>query len=319
MVLFVDQLGAFLAGLVLHPLGVHQLPHGFHVAGEPRLLHHAELQGDHQHVDHDLKQRFDDHGLLVPVRVILSEPRHTDAQQQHEHGKDGFQLVVKIVLPVFDEGPQGEEHQRIHRAVTDQIDDQHALRTAGKAVHPCDLPGQGFHGARNVLGDIPGGRHEQHRPDAFIVAEPGDNIQREIHQQRGGSMGDHGQGRAAHDVDAPGEILHRAARQHGQDQPRIKVAPPLQGIGYQQQPDHRLQQQQRAAPLLIPHRHIGHYRLPPLYWARAVRNSLRLLLLMGSSWPCTITVLLFTARTYFKFTRKEALQRIKWTGASLSS
>ena len=96
-------------------------------------------------------------------------------------------------------------------------------------------------------------------------------------------MGDYGQGRAAHDVDAPGEILHRAARQHGQDQPRIKVAPPLQGIGYQQQPDHRLQQQQRAAPLLIPHRHIGHYRLPPLYWARAVRNSLRLLLLMGSS------------------------------------
>lgn len=176
MVLFVDQLGAFLAGLVLHPLGVHQLSHGFHVAGEPRLLHHAELQGDHQHVDHDLKQRFGDHGLLVPVRVILSEPRHTDAQQQHEHGKNGFQLVVKIVLPVFDEGPQGEEHQRIHRAVTDQIDDQHALRTAGKAVHPCDLPGQGFHGARNVLDDIPGGRHEQHRPDAFIVAEPGDNI-----------------------------------------------------------------------------------------------------------------------------------------------
>ena len=283
MVLFVDQLGAFLAGLVLHPLGVHQLPHGFHVAGEPRLLHHAELQGDQQHVDHDLKQRFSNHGLLVAVRVILGQAGHADAQQKHEHGKNGLQLVVKIVLPVFNERPQGEKHQHVHRAVTDQIDDQHALRTAGKAVYPFDLPGQGFHSARNVLRNIAGGGHEQHRPDAFIVAEPGDHVQREINQQRGGGMGDHGQRRTAHDVDAPGEILHRAARQHGQDQPRIKVAPPLQGIGYQQQPDHRLQQQQRAAPLLIPHRHIAHYRLPPLYCARAIRNSLRLLALTGSS------------------------------------
>ena len=132
-------------------------------------------------------------------------------------------------------------------------------------------------------------------------------------------MGDHSQGRGAHDVDAPNEILQRTARQHRQDQPRIKVTPPFHGIGYQQQPDYRLQKQQRAAPLLIPDRHIGHYRLPPLYWARAMRNSLRLLLLMGSSWPCTMTVFPFTARTYFRFTRKDALQRMKCTGASLSS
>ena len=33
-------------------------------------------------------------------------------------------------------------------------------------------------------------------------------------QQGGGGMGDHGRRRAAHDIDAPDKILHRAARQH---------------------------------------------------------------------------------------------------------
>ena len=124
-------------------------------------------------------------------------------------------------------------------------------------------------------------------------------------------MAEHCRRCAARDINAPDKVLHGAAGEHRGDQPQIKLFAAIHGTGHQKQSDHRLDKQQCAASLLIPDRHIGHYLLPPLYCARAIRNSFRLLLLMGRLWPCTMTVFPLTARTYLRFTRKDTLHRTK--------
>ena len=101
VVFFVDELGALLTRLVLYPLLVDKLAHGLHMAVKPGLLHDTKLHDNHHHIHQNLEECFRNHGELVALGVILRQPCHADAQQQHADRRERLELVVEIVLAVF--------------------------------------------------------------------------------------------------------------------------------------------------------------------------------------------------------------------------
>ena len=121
MILLVNDLRAFLAGFILHALLVNQLAHGFHMFGELGGFHHTQLEGDDQDVNQHLIDGFRNQRRVIPIGVILSQAGHTDADNQHDNGKNGFDLAVKDSLPLLGVGAKHHMQQDEYGAVADHV------------------------------------------------------------------------------------------------------------------------------------------------------------------------------------------------------